>query len=98
MKTEYIYILCHKDFKSYKIKVKARVFEKEGIKFAIIGNSREGFNLTLVSCGMSIIYASKMKELLNNLDDIIFKIKNIPQAFFENAIKQYNEAEIKEGE
>lgn len=96
MKTEYIYILCRENHKNYKTKVKARVFEKDRIKFAIIGNSFEGFNLTLASCGMSIIYSSKMKELLNNLDDIIFKIQNMPSAFIENAVKLYNEAEVKE--
>ena len=87
MKKENIFILCRKDHKNYKSQVKARTFEKDGIKFAIVGNSFEGFNLTICENGMSIIYSSKMKDLLNNLDEIVFKIKNSNQVFLENAKK-----------
>ncbi len=94
MKNEKIFILCRKDHKNYKRQVKARTFEKDGIKFAILGNSFEGFNLTICENGMSIFYSSTMKNLLNNLDDVIFKIKNSNQVFLENAKKLFDEAEI----
>lgn len=94
MKKENIFILCRKDHKNYKRQVKARTFEKDGIKFAIVGNSFEGFNLTICENGMSIIYSSTMKDLLNNLDDIVFKIKNSNQVFLESAKKLFEEAKI----
>lgn len=94
MKNEKIFILCRKEHKNYKRQVKARTFEKDGIKFAIVGNSFEGFNLTICENGMSIFYSPKMKNLLNNLDEVIFKIKNSNQVFLENAKKLFDEAEI----
>lgn len=98
MKNEKIFILCRKDHKNYKSQVKARTFEKDGIKFAIIGNSFDGFNLTLCENGMSIIYSPKMKDLLNNLDEIVYKLKNSDKIFLENAQKLFYDAEILEGE
>ena len=47
LKKENIYILGRINHKNYKRKILARTFIYEGIKFAIIGNSYEGFNLTM---------------------------------------------------
>jgi hypothetical protein len=97
MKKENIYILCRHDHKNYKRKIEARTFVKNEIKFAIIGNSYDGFNLTFVDNGMSILYAEKLKDIMNIIDEVVFKIKNSNQVFLENAKKLFDEAEI-EGE
>lgn len=96
MKKEEIFILCSKDGKRYKKKVNARTFEKDGIKFAIVGSSETGFNITHVETGMSITYASKMKDLINNIDEIVYKFKNMPPVFLENAQKLLLEAKESE--
>lgn len=92
MKNEYIFILCRENHKNIKRKVKARTFVKDDIKFAIIGDSFSGFNLTMVENGMSIIYAPKLKDIMNIIEDIVFKLKS-NQAFLENAKMLYDEAE-----
>lgn len=92
MKNEYIFILCRENHKNIKRKVKARTFVKDDIKFAIIGDSSSGFNLTMVENGMKIIYAPKLKDIMNIIEDIVFKLKNSNQ-FLENAKKLYDEAE-----
>ena len=93
MKNEYIYILCRENHKNIKRKVKAKTFVKDDIKFAIIGDSFSGFNLTMVENGMSIIYSTKLKDIMNNIEDVVFKLKNSNQVFLENAKKLYDEAE-----
>ena len=99
LKKENIYILCRRDYKNYKRKIMARTFIKEGIKFAIIGNSYEGFNLTMCENGMSLLYATKLKDIMVEMDKIIYMIKESKPYFFENAKKMFDEAEIlKEGE
>ena len=99
MKKENIYILCRRNHKNYKCKIMARTFIKEGIKFAIIGKSYEGFNLTMCENGMSLLYASKLKDIMAEMDKIIYMIKESKPYFFENAKKMFDEAEIlKEGE
>ena len=92
-KGEYIFILCRENHKNIKRKVKARTFVKDDIKFAIIGDSFSGFNLTMVENGMRIMYAPKLKDIMNIIEDIVFKLKNSYQAFLENAKKLYDEAE-----
>lgn len=96
MKNEYIFILCRENHKNIKRKVKARTFVKDDIKFAIIRDSFSGFNLTMVENGMQIMYAPKLKDIMNIIEDIVFKLKNSNQAFLENAKKLYDEAEEKE--
>ena len=77
----------------------ARTFIQEGIKFAIIGNSYKGFNLTMCENGMSILYATKLKDIMEELEKVIHMIKESKPYFFENAKKMFDEAEImKEGE
>lgn len=99
LKKENIYILCRRDHKNYKYKIGARTFIQEGIKFAIIGNSYEGFNLTMCENGMSILYATKLKDIMEDMNKIIYMIKESKPYFFENAKKMFDEAEIlKEGE
>lgn len=99
LKKENIYILCRRDHKNYKRKIMARTFIKEGIKFALIGNSFEGFNLTMCENGMSLLYATKLKDIMSEMDKIIYMIKESKAYFFENAKKMFDEAEImKEGE
>lgn len=99
LKKENIYILCRIDHKNYKYKIRARTFIQEGIKFAIIGNSYEGFNLTMCENGMSILYAIKLEDIMAEMDKIIYMIKESKPYFFENAKKMFDEAEIlKEGE
>lgn len=99
LKKENIYILCRRDYKNYKRKILARTFIQEGIKFAIIGNSYEGFNLTMCENGMSLFYATKLKDILADLDKIIHMIKESKPYLFESAKKMFDEAEIlKEGE
>lgn len=93
MKNEYIFILCRENHKNIKRKVKARTFVKDDIKFAIIGDSFSGFNLTMVENGMNIIYAPKLKDIMNIIEVIVFKLKNSNQEFLENAKKLYDEAE-----
>lgn len=93
MKDEYIFILCRENHKNIKRKVKARTFVKDDIKFAIIGDSFSGFNLTMVENGMQIMYASKLKDIMNIIEDIVFKLKNSNQVFLEHAKKLYDEAE-----
>ena len=98
LKKENIYILCRRDHKNYKRKIWARTFIQEGIKFAIIGNSYEGFNLTMCENGMSILYATKLKDIMADMNKIIYMIKSKPY-FIENAKKMFDEAELlKEGE
>ena len=99
LKKENIYILCRREHKNYKRKIMARTFIKEGIKFAIIGNSYEGFNLTMCENGMCLLYAIKLKDIMSEMDKIIYNIKESKAYFFENAKKMYDEAEIlEEGE
>ena len=99
MKKETIYILCRENHKNYKRKIMARTFIKEGIKFAIIGNSFEGFNLTMCENGMSLLYTTKLKDIMAEMDKIIYIIKESKLYFFENAKKMFDEAEIlEEGE
>ena len=99
LKKENIYILCRINHKNYKRKIMARTFIKEGIKFAIIGNSYEGFNLTMCENGMSLLYATKLKDIMADMDKIIYMIKESKPYFFENAKIMFDEAEIlKEGE
>lgn len=99
LKKENIYILCRKDHRNYKRKIAARTFIQEGIKFAIIGNSYEGFNLTMCENGMSILYATKLKDIMGDMNKIIYMIKESKPYFFENAKKMFDEAELlKEGE
>lgn len=71
----------------------SRTFIQEGIKFAIIGNSYEGYNLTMCENGMSVLYAGKLKDIMKNMEKIIYMIKSKPY-FFENAKKMFDEAEI----
>lgn len=99
LKKENIYILCRRNHKNYKRKILARTFIQEGIKFAIIGNSYEGYNLTMCENGMSLLYANKLKDIMAEIDKIIHMIKESKPYFFENAKKMFDEAEIlKEGE
>ena len=92
-KNEYIYILCRENHKNIKRKVKARTFVIDDIILAIVGNSFSGFSLTMVENGMQIIYSPKLKDIMNNIEDIVFKLKNSNQVFLENAKKLYDEAE-----
>lgn len=99
LKKENIYILCRKDHKNYKCKIMSRTFIQEGIKFAIIGNSYEGYNLTMCENGMSVLYAGKLKDIMKNMEKIIYMLKESKPYFFEKAKKMFDEAEImKEGE
>ena len=99
LKKENIYILCRIDNKNYKRKIMARTFIKEGIKFAIIGNSYDGFNLTMCENGMSLLYATNLKDIMSDMDKIIYMIKESKAYLFENAKKMFDEAEIlEEGE
>ena len=99
LKKENIYILCRINHKNYKRKILARTFIQEGIKFAIIGNSYEGFNLTMCENGMNILCTNKLKDIMAEMDKIIYNIKESKSYFFENAKKMFDEAEIlKEGE
>ena len=99
LKKENIYILCRRDHKNYKRKIMARTFIKEGIKFAIIGNPYEGFNLTMCENGMSLLYATNLKDIMSEMDKIIYMIKESKAYLFENAKKMFDEAEIlEEGE
>ena len=84
LKKENIYILCRRDHKNYKRKIMARTFIKEGIKFAIIGNSYEGFNLTMTENGMSLLYATKLNDIMAEMDKIIYMIKESKAYSFEN--------------
>lgn len=99
MKKENIYILCRINHKNYKRKILARTFIQEGIKFALIGNSYEGYNLTMCENGMSLLYATKLKDIMEDMDKIIYIIKESKPYFIESAKKMFDEAEIlKEGE
>lgn len=99
LKKENIYILCRKEHKNYKRKIMARTFIQEGIKFALIGNSHEGYNLTMCENGMSVFYANKLKDIMAEMEKIIQIIKESKPYFFESAKKMFDEAEImKEGE
>ena len=94
LKKENIYILCRIDHKNYKRKILATTFIQEGIKFAITGNSYEGFNLTMCENGMIVLYTNKLKDIMADLDKIIHMIKESKPYFFENAKKMFDEAEI----
>ena len=94
LKKENIYILCRREHKNYKRKILARTFIQEGIKFAIIGNSYKGFNLTMCENGMSVLYTNKLKDIMAEMDKIIYMIKESKPYFFENAKKIFDEAEI----
>ena len=99
LKKESIYILCRINYKNYKRKILARTFIQEGIKFAIIGNSYEGFNLTMCENGMIVLCTNKLKDIMAEMDKVIYMIKESKSYFFENAKKMFDEAEIlKEGE
>ena len=101
LKKENIYILCRIDHKNYKRKILARTFIQEGIKFAIIGNSFEGYNLTMCENGMTILYTTKLKDIMAVMNKIIYMIKEIKESkpyFIENAKKMFDEAEILKGE
>ena len=43
---------------------------------------------------MAVKYYSKLKELKADLENIVFKFKQFPKAFLENAIYHYETAEI----
>ena len=75
LKKENIYILCRINHKNYKRKILARTFIQEGIKFAIIGNSYEGFNLTMCENGMTVLFANKLKDIMAEMDKVIYMIK-----------------------
>ena len=96
MKIEKIYILIGKDEKRYKRKVNARVFEKEGIKLAIVGNCKKGYSLTHIQTGLAITFAYKLKDITKNLNSIIERFKKIPEEYITNGIKLFNEAEFEE--
>ena len=47
----------------------------------------------MVENGMSIIYSTKLKDIMKIIEDVVFKLKNSNQVFLENAKKLYDEAE-----
>ena len=95
MKKQDVYILIRKDGKNYRRKVQARIIEVNNIKFVIIGDSKEGYNLTHYNTGMSVKYYSKLKELKADLENAI---KLYEKADLENAIKLYENAELESEE
>lgn len=56
--------------------------------------AKKGYNLTHYDTGMNVTYYSKLKEVKADLENIVFKIKNLPKEFLENAINTYEKAEI----
>jgi hypothetical protein len=94
MKKQDVYILIGKDHKYYKRKVQGQIIEVDNIKFVIIGDSKEGYNLTHYETGTAVKYYSKLKELKADLENIVFKFKQFPEAFLENGIYHYETAEI----
>lgn len=98
MKKQDVYILIRKDHKNYKRKVYGQIIEVDNIKFVIIGDSKEGYNLTHYETGMAVKYYSKLKELKADLENIVFKFKQFSEAFLENAIYLYETAEIESDE
>ena len=96
MKKEKIYILIVKDHKRYKKEVNARTFEKNGKKFGIVGNCKEGYSLTHIKTGMAITFEIHYKKLLAEIPELITKFEKLPAYYIENGIKLFNEAEILE--
>ena len=94
MKKQDVYILIVKNYKYYKRKVQGEIIEVDNIKFVIIGDRKEGYNLTHFETGTALKYYSKLKELKADLENIVFKIKQLPNAFLQNAIYRYEIAEI----
>lgn len=94
MKKQDVYILIGKDHKYFKRKVQGQIIEVDNIKFVIIGDSKEGYNLTHFETGMAVKYYSKLKELKADLENIVFKFKQLPTAFLVNGIYHYETAEI----
>lgn len=93
MKKQDVYILVRKEHKNYKRKVQGQIIEVDNIKFVIIGDSKEGYNLTHFETGMVVKYYSKLKELKTDIENIVFKFKQFPKAFLEDAIYLYETAE-----
>lgn len=93
MKKQDVYILIRKEHKNYKRKVQGQIIEVDNIKFVIIGDSKEGYNLTHFESGMLVKYYSKLKELKTDLENIVFKFKHSKE-FLDNAIYLYENAEI----
>ena len=54
MKKQDVYILIGKDHKYYKRKVQGQIIEVDNIKFVIIVDSKEGYNLTHYETGMTV--------------------------------------------
>ena len=94
MKKQDVYILIRKNYKYYKRKVQGQIIEVDNIKFVIIGDSKEGYNLTLYETGMVVKYYNKLKELKADLKNIVFKIVQFPKSWIENAIYHFDTAEI----
>lgn len=88
------YILCRKNHENYKKQVEAIIYEKDNIKLLIIGNYKDGYNLSMYENGMNIRYYTKLKELYADIDFIIDKIKQFPKYWLENAKKLFDEAII----
>lgn len=88
------YILCRKNHKNYKVQVEGIIYEKDNIKLLIIGNCKEGYNLSMLENGMNIRYYTKLKELYSDIDSVIDKIKQFPEYWLENAKKLFDEAII----
>lgn len=93
-KQQDVYILIRKNHKNYKRKVQGQIIEVDNIKFVIIGNSKEGYNLTHFETGMAVKYYSKLKELKVDLENIAFKFKQLPNSFLQNGIYLYKTAEL----
>lgn len=98
MKKQDVYILIRKEHKNYKRKVQGQIIEVDNIKFVIIGDSKEGYNLTHFETGMVVKYYSKLKELKTDLENIVFKFKQISKEFLDQAIYYYEVAEIEREE
>lgn len=94
MKKQDVYILIGKDHKYYKRKVQGQIIEVDNIKFVIIGDSKEGYNLTHYETGMAVKYYSKLKELKADLENIVFKFKQFPKGWIQNGIYHFDTAEI----
>lgn len=94
MKKQDVYILIRKNHKNYKRKIQGRIIEVDNIKFVIIGDSKNGYNLTHFETGMAVKYYSKLKELRADLENIIFMFKHCRKDFLEEGINLYKTAEI----
>lgn len=94
MKKEKIYILISKDHKRYRREVNARTFERNGIKYGIVGDSTQGYSLTHLQTGMAITFSYKLKYLTKDIDKLITKFEKLPEEFIKSGIRLFNEAEI----